>query len=112
MGGGHFILLTKVVLLFTAHRVPRFGAQSLSAVGAVGTKTPMGLVCHRFPEFIARGVRSPQPSGSQGKKRQGWRGPQAHAEDTAWRALTARGHGLPSRRLAMREGKRMKTATA
>lgn len=104
------VLLTKFGFLFTEHRVPRFRVQSLSAVGAVGTKTPLGLVCHRFPEFISRGVRSPQPSCSQGNKRQGGCGPQAHAEDTAWRASTARSHGLPSRRLAMREGKRMKPA--
>ncbi|ELT46427.1 hypothetical protein BVZ31_19500 [Alcaligenes faecalis] len=72
-------LLTKKKkgLLFTAHRIPRFGAQPLWLFGAVGTRNPVGPVATVFPEFIARDGQERADGGRQGNKRRGWCGPQA-----------------------------------
>ena len=57
-----------------------------------------------FPEFIAREKPGQQGLAVKGEA-QGWCGPQALAEDTVLRALTARHCGLRSREKAMDLGK-------
>jgi len=83
-------------LLFTAHRIPRFGSPAFRRFGAVGTRNPVGPVATVFPEFIARDGQSAR-TGAVKEASAGLVRPAGAAEDTALRALTAHGRGLQSR---------------
>ena len=64
-----FLLTKKKGLLFTAHRIPRFGSPAFRLFGAVGTRNPVGPVATVFPEFIARDGQERANGCRQGGKR-------------------------------------------
>src|SRR5690606_3688903 len=89
-------LLTKKGLVFTAHRIPRFGAQPFGCSVRSARGTRLASLPPSFLSSSPATVRSAR-TGAVKEKSAGLVRPAGAAEDTVLRALTAHGSGLQSR---------------
>src|SRR5690606_28908245 len=91
-----FLLTNKGFAVQTAHRIPRFGAQPFGCSVRLARRTRLASLPPSFLSSSPAMVRSPRTWAVKETSVRLVR-PAGAAEDTAWRALTARGHGLQSR---------------
>jgi len=98
-------------LLFTAHRIPRFGAQPFGCSVRSARGTRLALLPPSFLSSSPATVRSAR-TGAVKEASAGLVRLAGAAEDTALRALTAHGRGLQSRTRWWSQGRRLDMATA